>query len=104
MSGNLYYKKEFLDVVGPKSRLTVSRGAGRVLLQWTARDPTPGSGVAYAQIEVRSGTSRWAVVANATRSHSLTYTVQRGRSYAFRLRARDRVNNWGPWVAAGVRG
>ncbi|HEX6509201.1 MAG TPA: hypothetical protein VF221_16355 [Chloroflexota bacterium] len=106
LSGNLYYKKEFLDVVGPNAKLAVSRraGAGKALLQWTARDPTPGSGVAYFQVEVRSGSGRWQVAAGATRGHSLTYSVQRNHSYTFRLRARDRVNNWGRWVTVAFRG
>lgn len=105
LGGTLYYKKEYLDVVGPHARLTVSRGAdaSHIVLRWTARDPTPGSGVAYAHIEVKSGATGWRVLAGSTRTHSITYAVQRHRSYKFRLRVRDRVNNWGPWIAAGAR-
>lgn len=103
--GRLYYKKEFLDVVGPKSHLAAPRRltAGRVLLHWTARDPTPGSGIGYFQLRVRTGTGPWRLVARATRARSLTYPVLARHTYTFRLRARDRVNNWGPWVSAGVR-
>lgn len=106
LSGILFYKKEFLDVVGPKASLRVSRpiSAGKVRLQWSAYDPTPGSGIGYYQLEVRGGTAAWKMVARSTRARSITYLTQRGHKYTFRLRARDRVNNWGKWVSIGVRG
>ena len=105
-SGILFYKKEFLDVVGPKASLRVSgpRSAGSVHLQWSAYDPTPGSGIGYYQLEVRSGSVVWRVVARSTRARTGTYPTQRGHKYTFRLRARDRVNNWGKWVSLGVSG
>jgi hypothetical protein len=105
-SGILYYKKEFLDVVGPKVSLRLSRpqSAGKARLQWSAYDPTPGSGIGYYQLQVRTGTAVWRLVARSTRARSIAYPTQRGHTYTFRLRARDRVNNWGKWASIGVRG
>lgn len=100
--GKLYFKKEFLDVVGPKARLRIvgRTGTGRVTLRWSAHDPTPGSGVASYQLQVRRGTGAWGLVASATHARTAVYQTQRGAHYTFRLRARDRVNNWGKWVSA----
>jgi hypothetical protein len=104
--GNLYYKREFLDVVGPKSRFAVPRhtAPGRVRLAWSAHDPPPGSGVGSYQLEVRSSGSPWRLVAGATQAHSVVYPTRKGIKYTFRLRARDRVNNWGRWVEIRARG
>lgn len=105
LSGNLYYAPEFFDVVGPTTRLSVpaTAAAPSVRLTWSAQDPTPGSGVAYYSVQVSDAGGPWTSVVAATRSTSLTYaTAQAGHHYTFRVRARDKVNNWGPWSSAST--
>jgi len=104
----LYYQEEFLDVVGPTMtslRVPATTTAPSVHLSWSAQDPTPGSGVAYYEAQVKEDGGAWQdVVPGGTRSRSLDYTKTRaGHTYTFRVRARDRVNNWGGWVSASAR-
>jgi len=104
----LYYQEEFLDVVGPTMtslRVPATTTAPSVHLSWSAQDPTPGSGVAYYEVQVKEDGGAWQdVVPGGTRSKSLDYTQARaGHTYTFRVRARDRVNNWGGWVSASAR-
>jgi len=104
----LYYQEEFLDVVGPTMtslRVPAMTTAPSVHLSWSAQDPTPGSGVAYYEVQVKEDGGAWQdVVPGGTRSRSLDYTKARaGHTYTFQVRARDRVNNWGGWVSASAR-
>lgn len=106
---DLFYLPEFLDVVGPMMlSLTVLETSTGVThgprLAWSAQDPTPGSGVAYYAVQVRDNNGPWQIVVPATRSVGLEYTrVQVGHRYTFRVRARDRVNNWGAWAIISVQ-
>ena len=102
--GQLYYKAEFLDVVGPVAQLHASRSVSTsILLRWTAHDPTPGSGVATFELQVRTGGGAWTTLLKSTTTRTLAYhAAQRGGRYTFRLRARDRAANWGAWVSAGT--
>ena len=104
----LYNQEEFLDVVGPTMtslRVPATTTAPSVHLSWSAQDPTPGSGVAYYEAQVKEDGGAWQdVVPGGTRSKSLDYTqVRASHTYTFRVRARDRVNNWGGWVSASAR-
>lgn len=103
---NLLYKPEFLDVVGPATTigtLPAHATAPSITLSWSAQDRTPGSGVADYAVQVRENGGPWQVVVAATRSTSLIYThAQAGHTYTFRVRARDKVNNWGPWAVSGT--
>ncbi|HVA91301.1 MAG TPA: fibronectin type III domain-containing protein [Chloroflexota bacterium] len=102
---NLYYTPEFLDVVGPITHITAisAAGPGQIRVAWTAQDPTPGSGVAYAQVEMRMDGGAWQTVVAATQSSFIVYThAQVGHTYTFRVRSRDKVNNWGAWVTATI--
>jgi hypothetical protein len=107
-STDLYYKPEVLDVVGP----TITRvaaparaSAPAITLGWSAQDPTPGAGVAYYDVQAREDTGAWQdLTPGGTRSTGLIYTrVRAGHRYTFRVRARDKVNNWGAWAAAGTQ-
>jgi len=104
----LYGQQEFLDVVGPTMtslRVPATTTAPSVPLSWSAHDPTPGSGVASYEVQVKEDGGAWRnVVRGGTRSRSFDYTKARaGHTYTFRVRARDRVNNWGRWVSARTR-
>jgi hypothetical protein len=104
--GNLFYTPEFDDVVGPTTHITgiSAAGSGAIRVAWSAQDPTPGSGVAYSQVEVRVDGGAWQTVVAATQSSFIVYThAQAGKTYTFRVRARDKVNNWGAWVTATIQ-
>lgn len=106
-SDDYYYKAEFLDVVGPTTRLRApaTATAPSIALSWSARNPTPGSGVSSYDLQVKRDNGAWQDLTPAgTRSTSYVYThATGGRSYTFRLRARDGVNNWGDWMSATTR-
>jgi hypothetical protein len=103
---NVFYKPEFLDVVGPTTHLSVPATvtAPSIRIRWSAQDPTPGSGVAHCVVQVRDGAGPWQdLTPQGTRSTFLVYAhLQSGHRYTFRVRARDKVNNWGAWVSAGT--
>lgn len=104
--GQLYYKAEFLDTMGPVAHLVApARATAPVIgLHWSARDPQPGSGVASYSLEVRDGAGSWHTLLVSTHATQLIYRQARaGRRYTFRLRARDRTANWGAWVMASVQ-
>jgi hypothetical protein len=103
---NLFYTPEFDDVVGPVTQITSisAAGPGAIRVAWSAQDPTPGSGVAYAQVEVQVNGGAWQYVTKATQSVFIMYThAQAGQTYTFRVRSRDKVNNWGAWVTATIK-
>jgi hypothetical protein len=102
--GQLSYKAEFLDTVGPQSHLSVSGHASTTIhLSWSATDPQPGSGVAAFELQQRAGSGAWKTLLASTATRALTYhAVPRSSRYSFRLRAKDHVDNWGPWVTAST--
>jgi hypothetical protein len=102
--GQLYYKAEFLDIVGPIARLHAPAfGSSNIQLHWSARDPKPGSGVASFQLLDRVDSGGWKTLLGSTTARTLTYHGARsGHRYTFRLRAVDRVGNWGAWVSAST--
>ena len=101
--GQLYYKAEFLDTVGPVARLhATGLASSAIRLSWTAHDPTPGSGVATYELQ-QSGGGTWKTILKSTTTRSLTYhATHRGARYTFRVRSKDRAANWGAWVSASA--
>ena len=102
--GQLYYKAEFLDTVGPIARLqTPTRATSHIQLHWSASDPRPGSGVASYQLRVRVDGGAWKTLLESTSARTFTYhQKQGGHHYTFRVRAKDRVDNWGGWASVSV--
>jgi Fibronectin type III domain len=103
--GQLYYKAEFLDTVGPIAHLHApGRASSSIQLNWSARDPQPGSGVALYQLKYRVDSGAWKTLFGSTTARTYTYRgAQHGHRYTFRLRAKDRVDNWGAWVSASTQ-
>jgi hypothetical protein len=103
-NGQLSYKAEFLDTVGPMARLHApAHATSAIQLHWTAQDPQPGSGVASYDLQVRIDGGAWKTLLGSSAATKLTYRgTQRGHRYAFRLRAKDRVDNWGAWVSTST--
>lgn len=102
--GQLSYKAEFLDTIGPKARLSApGQASTSIKLRWSAQDPQPGSGVAAFELQQRAGGGGWKTILQSTTTRTFTYhAAHRGIRYTFRLRARDRVDNWGAWVLAST--
>ena len=102
--GQLSYKAEFLDTVGPRAHLSVSGHASTTIhLAWSGTDPQPGSGVASFELQVRANGGVWKTLLSSTTTRSLAYhAALRTSRYTFRLRAKDHVENWGPWVSASA--
>jgi Fibronectin type III domain len=103
--GQLSYKAELLDTVGPVAQLHApGHASSSIQLHWSAKDPQPGSGVASYQLQVRADGGAWKTLLGSTAARTLTYRGARsGHRYTFRLRARDRVDNWGAWVSASTQ-
>ena len=62
-----------------------------------------GSGVAGLRLQYRRSTevaTRWRPVLAETRAPSVIFRGRPGRTYRFRLRARDRLSNFSPYVYA----
>lgn len=84
----------------PVSRLSATAGArpGRVVLSWTASDPTPAgvvsSGVTTVEVvAVRLSDRHVERLASSAGAHQLTFDGEPGASYGFFSRARDRAGN-----------
>ncbi len=102
--GQLSYKAEFLDTVGPIAHLSApGHASSTIKLGWSATDPQPGSGVAAFELQERANGSPWKTLLAATTSRALNFhATHRGTRYSFRLRASDHVQNWGAWVSAST--
>lgn len=99
--GQLYYKAEYLDAVGPVAKLfaPARSKAPTIHLHWSAQDPQPGSGVAFYQLQVREDSGSWRTLLTSTHAKQVIYRrAQAGHRYTFRLRAQDRTANWGVWA------
>lgn len=95
------------DLLDPLARIRAPRYASddgprrrfRVRLAATDR----GSGVAGLRLQYRRNTNvstRWRAVLRETRARTVYFRGRPGRTYAFRLRARDRLGNFSPYVYA----
>lgn len=76
-------------------RVPKDRGRTRFTVRWSGSDDG-GRGLSTFQVQQRGSGSRWRTVALTDR-HRKAFTGVRGRSYAFRVRARDVGGNWSPW-------
>jgi len=103
--GQLYYKAEFFDTVGPMAQLHApAHASSNIQLHWSARDAQPGDWVASYELQVRLDGGAWKTLLASTTARKLTYRgAHRGHRYTFHLRAKDRVDNWGAWVSASTQ-
>jgi len=93
------------DTVSPTSALhplsPLNHGPA-ITLTWTANDA--GAGIWYTQIQVSTAPDGpWTTFASLQQTQGTTQTVyygERGATYYFRARARDRVGNWELWPAS----
>lgn len=88
----------------PSPRLTASStltSTGAIVrMVWSAVDP---AGILQYQLQQRTGTGAWVTVALPTKTAtSLSKTLTFGHTYAFRMRAEDRLANWSAWTAAPI--
>jgi hypothetical protein len=106
-----------LDTVAPTARSpvasvalgsTLEKSSARLLLSWSATDPTPGTGIGSYILQRRtySGTvwGAWTNVAlPGPTSTSMTLSaVALNVSHQFRVRAQDRAGNWSAWSSGPV--
>lgn len=79
---------------------TAPAGSTRVAIAWTGYDVplqvlTAGLRDFHLQRRVNGGP--WRTIASGTTATRVVQTLQRGTSYEFRVRARDRRGNYGAW-------
>lgn len=67
-------------------------------LTWTGSDV--GSGVASYDVQRSYDGAAYETIKSATTANSLDWTMYLGPSYKFRVRARDKAGNVGPWTTA----
>ncbi|HIQ05517.1 MAG TPA: hypothetical protein EYH31_07440, partial [Anaerolineae bacterium] len=65
------------------------------VVRWEGQDQAAGSGLASYEVQFRDGAGIWQTWFSSTTATSATFQGQRGHTYAFRVRARDRAGNLG---------
>lgn len=87
------------------SKVNLDRRYARVTVSWTGRDnplQVLTSGLRYFQVQRRRAGGAWNDYGATTRT-SLAMRWQRGATYEFRVRSRDRAGNWSGWKAIVIR-
>jgi hypothetical protein len=112
-TGRRYYAGVFLkgpDRTGAWAKVTsvttapVDALRARVQLRWAGSDTrlqVLTAGFRYFEIQRRSPGGAWRSYGTTT-STSATRTWTQGMTYEFRVRARDRAGNWGPWRTISI--
>jgi hypothetical protein len=95
-----------LDAAGPISTMSRptrwAQTSTTFGLAWTAADrwsPVASHDVRYRYAPYYSGFGTTTMWRSATLASSTTFTARPGRTYCFSARARDTLNNLGPWSA-----
>ena len=86
-------------------RQILSSTRTRVVFRWTGSDTKLQiltAGLRYYQVERRIAGGAW-VSYGTTTATSLATSWSRGHTYEFRVRAVDRVGNWGSWTTVRVK-
>lgn len=90
------------DRTAPRARFTSAGVDGSVVrLRWTGSDPVLATGTAGLRgydLERRSPGGPWRRIRNATRDRSYVRRHTPGRTFEYRLRARDKAGNRGAWT------
>ncbi len=114
ISGNRYYagvllKRTDRTAAWAKASTTSSRVIDatrvRVTVRWTGGDPrlqVLTAGLRDYEVQRRVVGGAWRSLGFRTGT-SVTETLPRARTYEYRIRARDRAGNRGPWVLVTVR-
>jgi uncharacterized protein YkwD len=113
-SGKRYWAGVFIkgpDRTGAWTRLSsmaksvTSATRTRVTFHWTGGDvqlQVLTSGLRYFQFQRRIAGGEW-LTSSVTGATTYSVSWARGSTYEFRVRAVDRVGNWGPWRGITVR-
>jgi uncharacterized protein YkwD len=78
----------------------------RVRVSWSGADvrlQVLTAGLYTYQLQRRTDAGAWVTVRASTTRTYLGFDLPRHHTYTFRVRARDRVGNWGSWSAVRVR-
>lgn len=84
---------------GSTTRRSVDAGHVRVTIHWTGADTrlqVLTAGLRYFEVQARRSSADWEAWGLTTKT-SRSVTWMRGNSYYVRVRARDKVGNWGIW-------
>jgi uncharacterized protein YkwD len=90
---------------GKVTRTILSASRTRVRLAWTGGDTklqVLTSGLRNYEVQRRYGSGPWVSWGTRTSTH-LTVTWARHRTYQIRIRASDKVGNWGSWRTVTIR-
>ena len=113
-SGKRYYAGVFIKgpdhtgayvKLGAVTRTIVTASRTRVRLSWTGADTklqVLTSGLRNYEVQRRYGSGPWVSWGTRTTTH-LSVTWARHRTYQIRVRASDKVGNWGSWRTVTIR-
>jgi len=89
------------DRTDPRASFTTTRVDGHtVTVRWTGSDPrlvTGTAGLRGFDLDRREPGGPWKRMRNATRGHSYVRVHSPGKTFEFRVRARDKAGNIGDW-------
>lgn len=90
---------------GTQSRQTVDATRVRMTMRWSGNDTrlqVLTSGLRYFEAQRRSAGGTWRSYGTTTNTY-VRAVWTRGRTYEFRVRARDRAGNWGSWHTVTIK-
>jgi uncharacterized protein YkwD len=91
--------------VASTSKSVIDSTSAKVTVKWTGNDTrlqVLTAGLRYYQVQTRRDGGSWSsgILTTAT---SISRTWSRGHTYDVRIRARDKVYNWGAWATVTVK-
>ncbi len=96
-SSSVYSTQDAVAPTAQMGALSSVQSQLQFTVSWSGSDS--GSGVKNYDVQVQINGGAWQTWKSATTATSATYSGAYGNTYAFRVRARDQVDNQGVWSA-----